>query len=103
MKRETRLSKKIREGMKRDFGTILHKNHGGAFGETGAADLYGTLPGGRALYIETKAPDAKTAKGRMSYQLAWLRRERDLGAIAVSVTSYDELLGMLAYQGFFPK
>lgn len=102
MKKESRIGKSIRDGMKKDFGTILHKTWGGIYTETGASDYYGTLPGGRAIYIEVKVPGARTKRERLIYQLAWLKREELLGAVAVMVTSYTELKNMLALKNIYP-
>ena len=103
MKKETRLSVKIRKLVKEKYGTILHKNHGGPFTETGAADLYGTLPGGRAVYIELKTPETvKQKSGRATYQYAWLERERKLGALTMLISSFEELVYMFTAAGVIP-
>lgn len=90
--------------MKAVFGTILHKNHGGAFTETGAADLYGTLPGGRAIYIELKTPERKNQMSmRRLCQKRWLDRERKLGAATFFVSGWDELKKELEDAGIYPQ
>lgn len=104
MKKETRASIKIREKMLEKYGTFLHKNHGGAYGETGAADLYGTLPGGRAIYVELKTPDTiKKKTARRKYQEAWLMREARLGAFTAVTASWDDLLLQLLGEQIYPQ
>ena len=103
MKKESRISQKIRKLVQKNYGTILHKTHGGAFGETGAADLYGTLPGGRAVYIEMKTPDTRWQKSQRSlFQHAWLDRERKLGALVMVADSYEEIAGVFKAAGIYP-
>lgn len=75
------------------FGLRMHKYHGGTYGETGVADLFGTLPpSGRAVFLEVKTPDAyrlkPTARRRM--QEAWLAREASAGAITGLVCSAEQ-------------
>lgn len=102
--KETPLSKKIRDGLKRDFGVIMHKTHGGPFGESGAADLYGTLPGGRAIYVETKAPKGSKNNLRARIQKAWLAREAKLGAFTMfAPKNYAEVLCALRDTGLREK
>lgn len=61
----------------------------------GLADICGVLPGGRALFVETKSKS-----GRLSpAQREFLRRAGELGALAVCVRSVDELLGVLRAEG----
>lgn len=103
MKKETKLSREIRENLKRDYGIFLHKNWGGVFTETGAADLYGTLPGGRACYFELKTPEgAKRRDSRSVYQKAWLRREARMGALTAVVSSYEDVFAVLWAAQIYP-
>lgn len=102
-KQETRLCNLIRDRLKRDYGIYLHKNWGGVFTETGAADLYGTLPGGRAVYFELKTPDgAKRKGGRAAYQKAWLAREEKMGALTGVVMTYADVRSRLHAAGIYP-
>lgn len=86
-KPETRLVKKLRERLREKWGATSHKVHGSVYSEAGASDLYGTLPGGRALYVEVKMPGKKATPA----QAAWLDAERRLGAAAGTVSSVEEL------------
>lgn len=101
--KERDIVKIIRESLKRDFGTWLHKQTGGPFAEIGASDLYGTLPGGRAIYIEVKKPQTKGLQtDRAVTQRAWLDRERALGAVAIVASSYEEVLTAVNAAGIYP-
>lgn len=101
MKSETIIVNKIREKMLAEYGTILHKVHGGPYSETGASDLYGTLPGGRAIYVEVKTPDTinRLADATRKNQDAWLAREARLGAFTAVVCSYEDLEKLLSTEG----
>lgn len=102
-KKETRASMKIRKEMHAVYGTLFHKVHGGAYGETGASDLYGTLPGGRAIYVEVKTKDTINKwDARRRFQQAWLLREKMLGAFTATVTSWEELQGLLNAEHIYP-
>lgn len=102
-KAETRLSIKVRKHLLDNYGIRLHKNHGGAYGETGAADLYGTLPGGRAIYIELKTPKSIDKKNnRTIFQGAWLNWESSQGALAFVCCSVEEIDLMLAAANIYP-
>ena len=102
-KQETRLCNLIRDRLKRDYGIHLHKNWGGVFTETGAADLYGTLPGGRAVYFELKTPEgSKRKSGRAAYQKSWLAREEKMGALTGVVAMYAEVQLKLESAGIYP-
>lgn len=87
LKPESRLVKLIREHLREKWGATSHKVHGSVFAEAGSSDLYGTLPGGTALYLEVKVPGKKATPA----QLAWLDAERRRGAIAGVVTSVAEV------------
>ena len=89
--KERDIVRKIRIEILNKYGVRLHKNTGGPYSEAGAADLYGTLPGGRAIFVEVKAPGKKPRPN----QLAWLEHEREMGALAVWVSSWEELLSVL--------
>jgi hypothetical protein len=102
-KKETRISLHIRKEMKKVYGTILHKVHGGAYGETGASDLYGTLPGGRAIYVEVKTPETINKwDARRRFQQAWLLQEKMLGAFTATVCSWEDLQGYLNAEHITP-
>lgn len=104
MKTEARLSVQIREKMKENYGTILHKAHGGAYSETGASDLYGTLPGGRAIYVELKTKESiGKMDARRKYQEAWLAREARLGAFTAIVADWESLQNALLAQRIYPQ
>lgn len=103
-KTETKISNDIRAKMLLNFGTHLHKPATGAYAETGASDLYGTLPGGRAIYVEVKTPDTILFPDkRRKYQNAWLERERALGAFTAVVCSYEYLVGLLMKEKIYPQ
>lgn len=92
---ETVVTNKIRDHVQKTRGTILHKYHGDMYGETGVADLFGTMPDGRAIYIEVKKPftaselRAFLKSDRYTNQRAWLAREARLGAIAMFANSVE--------------
>lgn len=100
-KRETKIVNSIRTQMLDEFGTILHKVHGGPYSETGASDLYGTLPGGRAIYVEVKTPETigHVSDPTRKNQDAWLAREARLGAFTAVVDSYAMLEKLLMSEG----
>lgn len=90
---ETDVSNRIRDAVKEEYGTVLHKYHGGSYGESGASDLYGTLPGGYAVYFEVKTPRTIALMDiRRKLQDIWLRREENLGACTGVVASKEEAL-----------
>jgi len=91
--KENKIVKKIRLHLEREYGATHHKYHGSAYGERGHADIYGTLPTGRAYYIEVKQPE--TIGGVKPEQLAFLERERKNGAlagVAASIEDVDKIL-----------
>jgi hypothetical protein len=94
---ERDIIRRIRTKLLAEYGIRLHKNIGGAYGETGAADLYGTLPGGRALYLEVKQPNKKNTL--TAAQKNWLDAERQMGAVAELVTSPLEVIHILEREG----
>jgi len=102
-KAETRLSIKIRKHLLEKYGIRLHKNHGGAYGETGAVDLYGTLPGGRAVYIELKTPKSIGKRNnRTIFQGMWLQHEASQGALAFVASSIESVDAVLNANGIYP-
>lgn len=104
-KSETKIVNSIRTQMLDEFGTILHKVHGGPYSETGASDLYGTLPGGRAIYVEVKTPDTINDVNAITrrHQDAWLAREARLGAFTAVVDSYAMLERLLMSAEIYPQ
>jgi hypothetical protein len=102
-KAETRLSIKVRKHLLEKYGIRLHKNTGGAYSETGAADLYGTLPGGRAIYIELKTPKTIDKKNnRAIFQGMWLQHEASQGALAFVASSIEVIEAALKSAGIYP-
>lgn len=88
----------IREYLVNEVGATCHKNHGGPYSERGLPDLSGTLPGGRAYWIEVKRP-GKLASLTPAQRLL-LQREALNGAVAGAVTSVEQVVELLAYQGY---
>lgn len=91
--------KKIKDHLTKRYGATCHKHHGSAFSETGVSDLFGTLPFGRAIYLEVKVPGKKATQ----WQTIWLEEERKRGAIAEVVCSVDEVDRLLASHGYYPQ
>lgn len=95
---EKDIVKKIRDYLTKEVGATVHRTHGSAFSERGSSDLYGTLPGGRAIYLEAKVP------GRLATltpsQRTFLQREALKGAVAGAVTSVSDVVELLAYQRY---
>lgn len=93
--KETPVTKKIKDHALKKYGIVLHKYHGDIYGETGVADLFGTMPDGRAIYIEVKKPftaselRAFLKSDRYHNQRAWLEREAKLGAITMFANSVE--------------
>ncbi|HNA25189.1 MAG TPA: hypothetical protein PLI01_00510 [Nitrospira sp.] len=86
--RESRdLIPKLKKHLKETYGASCHKYHGGPFGEAGHADLFGTLPGGRAFYFEAKVPGNTPTQA----QLLFLEKEAALGAVTGVVTSVQDV------------
>lgn len=100
---ERDLTAQLKEYMLIEYGVRLHKFHANAFTEIGVADLFGTMPGGRAIYIEAKKPGHKTSKLRLEQQLRWLEFERSQGALACMVESVAELERYLSTAGILAK
>lgn len=89
------MEKKIREHLRKEYGATVHKYHGSMYGERGHADVYGTLPGGRAFYFEIKRPDG----GRLGpLQELFLANEHARGAVIGVVTSIEEVESILKYE-----
>jgi hypothetical protein len=65
--------------------------------------LYGTLPGGRAIYVEVKTKDTIDKwNARRRFQHAWLLREKLLGAFTATVCTWEDLLGELTAEHIYP-
>lgn len=88
----------IKEYLVNEVGATCHKHHGGPYAERGIPDLFGTLPGGRAFYIEVKRP-GKLATLTPAQRLL-LQREAFNGAVAGAATSVEEVVQLLAYQRY---
>lgn len=86
--KEKPVEKKIREYLKKTYNATVHKYHGSIYGERGHADIYGTLPGGRAFYFEIKRP--KGGKLTLLQEL-FLATEYSRGAVIGVVTSVEEV------------
>jgi hypothetical protein len=88
----------IREYLVNEVGATCHKHHGNAYSERGLPDLFGTLPGGRAFYIEVKRP-GKLATLTPAQRLL-LQQEAKNGAVAGYATSVEDVVDLLMQQGF---
>lgn len=101
---ESAIVQKIRENMKDRYNVTLHKMHGGPYTETGTPDLFGTLPGGRAIYVEVKTPATiNVMDKRRKYQDAWLKVEAKQGAFTFVTASWQDLLIELIANGIYPQ
>lgn len=104
MKKKPRLEKEvvadIREYLVNELGATCHKMHGSVFTEAGHADLYGTLPGGRAYYFEVKRPGRE--KQATPAQEAFLKREQKRGALVAIVASAEAVISHLRSEGIRP-
>lgn len=80
---------------------LVSSPHTGAIWQSttqGAADLHGTLPGGRALELEIKHPRA-----RVHYQpgqVDWLTRCARLGGVAITARHLRDVLEALELEGY---
>jgi len=83
---ERDIVKKIRDHIVKEYGATCHKHHGGPYSERGVADLFGTMPGGRAFFFEVKVPGKKATL----WQEKWLEEEAKRGAITGVVTSVED-------------
>jgi len=93
--KEKAAEKKIREHLKKTYNATVHKYHGSIYGERGHADVYGTLPGGRAFYFEIKRP----VGGKLTLlQELFLATEHSRGAVIGVVTSPDEVDTIMKYE-----
>ena len=88
----------IREYLVNEVRATCHKVHGSAYMERGLPDLFGTLPGGRAYFIEVKAP-GKLATLTPAQRLL-LQLEAKNGAVAGAATSVEDVVDLLAWQGY---
>jgi hypothetical protein len=66
------------------------------FGEVGAADILGVLPGGRLLAVECKRPGNRATAA----QAAWLAMIAEGGALALVVVSVEDLAAQLREAGY---
>lgn len=96
---EKDIQKAIIQIAKLEFSLTLHRRNVAAFeaqdsrgrkrfvrcGQTGMADLHGTLPGGRRIEVEVKRPGNTPSAA----QAEWLRTQRALGAVAFWADSVD--------------
>lgn len=88
---EKAVIKKLRDYLRKEYHATCHKYHGGALGETGHADLYGTAPNGQAFYIEVKAPGSSHNKERLNYQRIFLEAEQENGALVGFATCIEDV------------
>lgn len=107
MPNETKVSKEIREAIKRLFPQIrfwrnqcgLAKGFRGGIvrmGEPGTPDYVGYLPDGRFFGMEIKDPAGKTDSGREKLQNDRLSDIRACGGIAIKVSSVEEAISILS-------
>lgn len=98
--KEAELVRLMIKCLRDEYGATAHKHYGGAFSEKGASDIFGTLPGGRAYYIEAKA------RGKLStlteVQEIFLRREAWNGAVAFATDSVEGVRVALGELGITP-
>jgi hypothetical protein len=103
---ETKVSKQIREAIKRLFPQIrfwrnqcgLAKGLRGGIvrlGEPGTPDYVGYLPDGRFFGMEIKDPNGKTSKEREALQNSRLQDIRACGGVAIKVSSVEEAINTL--------
>jgi hypothetical protein len=90
--KEKTLILKFKKYLKEEYGATCHKYYGGPFSEAGVADLFGTLPNGRAYYIEVKVPGNKPTP----IQEAFLANERKNGAVAGVARTLEDIDNLLA-------
>jgi len=84
---ESRLQRRIRKAVQRQFGGYWWKVHGGPFTPAGIPDLAGVVAG-RAVFLEVKRPGEEAS-------LVQRKRMRDLeraGAIVAVVHSVAEAI-----------
>lgn len=103
MARETEVSRKIREAVKKHFPQIRFtrlqcgkvKLQGGYFmclSDEGWSDYIGYLPDGRVFGMEIKDPSGHTKKERAEKQHARQEDMRLCGGVAIEVSSVEEAL-----------
>ena len=97
MAKEADLVREIKSVMEREYHATAHKHHGGPYSERGVSDIFGTLLGGRAYYIEVKLPGE--LRTLTEWQERWLRHEGDHGAVAFVTSSVPDLHTILAACG----
>jgi hypothetical protein len=98
--KETDLRKKIKDYLKDEYGASVHVYHGHAMGELNHPDMYGTLPSGRAYWLELKLPKSKHDKNHLLCQIDWLRRERDKNAVC-GMISCVQSVDIVMQNGFY--
>ena len=85
-------------------GAVTATTHGGRsrfvrFGVRGMPDITGVLPGGRALYIEVKAPGGRCSP----WQIARLAELAKQGAVALVATGVPEVAAALRMTTTHPE
>lgn len=106
MPNETKVSKQIREAIKKAFPQIrfwrnqcgLAKGFRGGIvrlGEPGTPDYVGYLPDGRFFGMEIKDPAGKTDSNREKLQNDRLSDIRACGGVAIKASSVDEAISKI--------
>lgn len=69
----------------RASGIICWRAGAGPYSTPGVADICGTMPGGRSIYVEAKRPGRykNAADGLTPLQLKWLSRMKAQGALVI--------------------
>lgn len=99
--RESTIVTLIKAMLLKEFGVHAHKYHGDQFSENFVSDLFGTLPGGRAFYIEVKTPKTMGVRSaRRKGQELWQEREKEAGAWVMFTDSVDKVREALISSGF---
>jgi len=84
--KEKSLEKKVRAWLTAR-GVCNYKFHGSPYSIKNFPDIFGVLPGGRAYFIELKAPGKKPRPGQLAF-LAFLAEQ---GAVAFWADSLEEV------------
>lgn len=99
-KEETDIQNRIRAELSKKGCKIFRCNVGNFYtkwgqeikiGVVGHSDLYGTKPGGRSIYVETKTPVGSASKEQIKFVDAMLKT----GAIAGFARSVEEALKLV--------